>query len=495
MQRVSHFIDGQRVTNKGAADDIDVFNPATGEVSAQVPVADAALVDQAVAVARNASLAWSESSLSQRTNVLFTFRQLLVEHANELAAIITAEHGKTTADALGELARGLENVEYACGLSEHLKGEFSSQVAAGVDVHSVRQPVGVVAAITPFNFPIMVPLWMTSNALASGNTVILKPSERDPSVSVRLGELLKEAGLPDGVFNVLHGNATTVNQLLEHPGIDAVSFVGSTPVARHVYLTGTSHGKRVQALGGAKNHMVVLPDADLEIAADAAINAGYGSAGERCMAISVVVAVGDVAEPLIDKILLRLDKLSVGPGTDPASDFGPVITREHRDRIVNYITTAPQDGITVVRDGTDLASKPGFFVGPCLLDGVRPGTKAYDDEIFGPVLGIARVATYGEAVRLINNNPYGNGVALFTRDGNAARLFSREVTVGMIGINVPIPVPVASYSFGGWKNSLFGHSHIYGPEGFAFYTQAKVITTRWPQPSESQIDLGFPTTR
>jgi malonate-semialdehyde dehydrogenase (acetylating)/methylmalonate-semialdehyde dehydrogenase len=495
MQRVSHFIDGQRVTNKGAADDIDVFNPATGEVSAQVPVADAALVDQAVAVARNASLAWSESSLSQRTNVLFTFRQLLVEHANELAAIITAEHGKTTADALGELARGLENVEYACGLSEHLKGEFSSQVAAGVDVHSVRQPVGVVAAITPFNFPIMVPLWMTSNALASGNTVILKPSERDPSVSVRLGELLKEAGLPDGVFNVLHGNATTVNQLLEHPGIDAVSFVGSTPVARHVYLTGTSHGKRVQALGGAKNHMVVLPDADLEIAADAAINAGYGSAGERCMAISVVVAVGDVAEPLIDKILLRLDKLSVGPGTDPASDFGPVITREHRDRIVNYITTAPQDGITVVRDGTDLASKPGFFVGPCLLDGVRPGTKAYDDEIFGPVLGIARVATYDEAVSLINNNPYGNGVALFTRDGNAARLFSREVTVGMIGINVPIPVPVASYSFGGWKNSLFGHSHIYGPEGFAFYTQAKVITTRWPQPSESQIDLGFPTTR
>jgi malonate-semialdehyde dehydrogenase (acetylating) / methylmalonate-semialdehyde dehydrogenase len=495
MQKVSHFIDGQRVTNEGASDDIDVFNPATGEVSSQVSVPDASLVDQVVAVARAASLAWSESSLSQRTNILFAFRQLLVEHVDELAAIITAEHGKTTADALGEIARGLENVEYACGLSEHLKGEFSSQVAAGVDVHSVRQPVGVVAAITPFNFPIMVPLWMTANALASGNTVILKPSERDPSVSVRLGELLKEAGLPDGVFNVLHGNATTVNQLLEHPGIDAVSFVGSTPVARHVYLTGTSHGKRVQALGGAKNHMVVLPDADLDIAADAAINAGYGSAGERCMAISVVVAVGDVAEALIDKILLRLDKLSVGPGTDPGSDFGPVITSAHRDRIVDYVKTAPQDGITVVRDGTDLASKPGFFVGPCLLDGVRPGTKAYDDEIFGPVLGIARVASYAEAVQLINDNPYGNGVAIFTRDGNAARLFSREVTVGMIGINVPIPVPIASYSFGGWKNSLFGHSHIYGPEGFAFYTQAKVITTRWPQPSESQIDLGFPTTR
>jgi malonate-semialdehyde dehydrogenase (acetylating)/methylmalonate-semialdehyde dehydrogenase len=495
MQRVSHFIDGQRAESESAADDIEVFNPATGEVSAHVPVANAAFVDNVVAVARNASLSWSESSLSQRTNILFTFRQLLVEHANELAAIITSEHGKTTADALGELARGLENVEYACGLSEHLKGEFSSQVASGVDVHSLREPVGVVAAITPFNFPIMVPLWMASNALASGNAVILKPSERDPSVSVRLGELLKEAGLPDGVFNVVHGNATTVNQLLEHPGIDAVSFVGSTPVARHVYLTGTSHNKRVQALGGAKNHMVVLPDADLDIAADAAINAGFGSAGERCMAISVVVAVGDVAEPLIDKILVRLDKLSVGPGTDPASDFGPVITKQHRDRIVDYVNSAPEDGIVVVRDGTDLATRPGFFVGPCLLDGVRPGTKAYDDEIFGPVLGVARVETYAEAVTMINDNPYGNGVAIFTRDGNAARLFSREVTVGMIGINVPIPVPVASYSFGGWKNSLFGHSHIYGPEGFAFYTRAKVITTRWPQPSESQIDLGFPTTR
>jgi malonate-semialdehyde dehydrogenase (acetylating)/methylmalonate-semialdehyde dehydrogenase len=495
MQRISHFIDGKRSNTKGDADDIEVFNPATGDVSAHVPVADASLVDEVVSVARRAALTWSQSSLSQRTNILFTFRQLLVTHANELAALITAEHGKTTADAQGELARGLENVEYACGLAEHLKGDFSSQVAAGVDVHSLREPVGVVAAITPFNFPIMVPLWMAANALASGNTVILKPSERDPSVSVRLGELLKDSGLPDGVFNVLHGNAGTVNQLLEHPGIDAISFVGSTPVARHVFETGTHHGKRVQALGGAKNHMVVLPDADLDIAADAAINAGFGSAGERCMAISVVVAVGDVAEPLIAKILVRLDKLTVGPGNDPGSDFGPVITKAHRDRIINYVTSAPEDGITVVRDGTDLASRPGFFVGPCLLDGVRPGTKAYDDEIFGPVLGVARVATYAQAVELINNNPYGNGVAIFTRDGNAARLFSREVSVGMIGVNVPIPVPIASYSFGGWKNSLFGHSHIYGPEGFTFYTRAKVITTRWPQPSESQIDLGFPTTR
>jgi malonate-semialdehyde dehydrogenase (acetylating)/methylmalonate-semialdehyde dehydrogenase len=376
-----------------------------------------------------------------------------------------------------------------------LKGGFSSQVADGVDVHSLREPVGVVAAITPFNFPAMVPLWMSANALATGNVVILKPSERDPSTAVRLGELLSEAGLPDGVFNVLQGNASTVNQLLEHEGIDAISFVGSTPVARHVYQTGTTNGKQVQALGGAKNHMVVLADADLDIAADAAINAGYGAAGERCMAISVVVAVGDVAEPLIEKITERLDKLTVGPGSDPSSDFGPVITKEHRDRIVNYVTTAALDGITVVRDGTALADRPGFFVGPCLLDGVRPGTRSYDDEIFGPVLGVARVATYDDAVALINANPYGNGTAIFTRDGNAARVFSRQVTVGMIGINVPIPVPVSSYSFGGWKNSLFGHAHIYGPEGFAFYTRAKVITTRWPKPSDSQIDLGFPTTR
>jgi malonate-semialdehyde dehydrogenase (acetylating)/methylmalonate-semialdehyde dehydrogenase len=492
MRAVPHFINGARVEGSGG---LPVYNPATGEVIAQVAVADASLVDSVVASARQAALSWRSSSLSQRTNILFTFRQLLVEHADELAAQMTEEHGKTIVDARGELARGLENVEFACGLIEHLKGDFSSQVADGVDVHSFREPVGVVAAITPFNFPAMVPLWMTANALASGNVVILKPSERDPSVSVRLGELLSEAGLPAGVFNVLHGNAETVGQLLVHPGIDAVSFVGSTPVARHVYQTGTAAGKRVQALGGAKNHMVVLADADLDVAADAAINAGYGAAGERCMAISVVVAVGDIADALIEKITERIDRLTVGPGNDPRSDFGPVITKEHRERIVGYVTSAPDDGIKVVRDGTGLAAGPGFFVGPCLLDGVRPGTKSYDDEIFGPVLGVARVENYADAVAMINANQYGNGVALFTRDGNAARRFSREVSVGMIGINVPIPVPVASYSFGGWKNSLFGHSHIYGPEGFAFYTRAKVVTTRWPQPSESQIDLGFPTTR
>jgi malonate-semialdehyde dehydrogenase (acetylating)/methylmalonate-semialdehyde dehydrogenase len=492
MPTIQHFINGKRVDGSG---DIPVFNPATGEQSGSAPIADATLLDEVVTQAQEIAKTWRNSSLSVRTNILFTFRALLVKHTDELASIITAEHGKTIADAKGEIARGLENVEYACGLAEHMKGGFSSQVADGVDVHSVREAVGVVAAITPFNFPIMVPLWMTANALATGNVVILKPSERDPSVSVRLAELLKEAGLPDGVFNVLHGNADLVNGLLNHPGIDAISFVGSTPVAKHVYETGTKNGKRVQALGGAKNHMVVLPDADLDIAADAAINAGFGSAGERCMAISVVVAVGDVAEPLIAKITERMDKLTVGPGNDPKSDFGPVITKEHRDRIVSYVVNAPADGVKVVRDGTAMAADKGFYVGPCLLDGVKPGMKSYDDEIFGPVLGIARVATYADAVALINSNQFGNGTAIFTRDGNAARLFSREVTVGMIGINVPIPVPIASYSFGGWKNSLFGHSHIYGPEGFTFYTRAKVITTRWPQPSESQIDLGFPRTR
>ena len=492
MPTIQHFINGKRVDGSG---DIPVFNPATGEQSGSAPIADATLLDEVVTQAQETAKTWRNSSLSVRTNILFTFRALLVKHTDELAAIITAEHGKTIADAKGEIARGLENVEYACGLAEHMKGGFSSQVADGVDVHSVREAVGVVAAITPFNFPIMVPLWMTANALATGNVVILKPSERDPSVSVRLAELLKEAGLPDGVFNVLHGNADLVNGLLNHPGIDAISFVGSTPVAKHVYETGTKNAKRVQALGGAKNHMVVLPDADLDIAADAAINAGFGSAGERCMAISVVVAVGDVAEPLIAKITERMDKLTVGPGNDPKSDFGPVITKEHRDRIVSYVVNAPADGVKVVRDGTAMAADKGFYVGPCLLDGVKPGMKSYDDEIFGPVLGIARVATYADAVALINSNQFGNGTTIFTRDGNAARLFSREVTVGMIGINVPIPVPIASYSFGGWKNSLFGHSHIYGPEGFTFYTRAKVITTRWPQPSESQIDLGFPRTR
>ncbi len=493
MNSIPHFINGQK-RNDGQEMGT-VFDPATGLAASQVPFADAALLDEALRVTRQGAEQWRHSTLSQRTNVLFTFRQLLTEHANDLAALITAEHGKTTPDALGELARGLENVEYACGLADHLKGEFSHQVADGVDVHSVREPVGVVAAITPFNFPVMVPLWMTANAIASGNAVILKPSERDPSGSILLAELLQKAGLPDGVFNVIHGNADTVRRLLVHPEVDAISFVGSTPVAKFVYETGTGAGKRVQALGGAKNHMLVLPDADLDVAADAAINAGYGSAGERCMAISVVVAHEAIADELVQRIAERTDRLTVGPGHDASSDFGPLITREHRDRVASYVTGASAHGATVVRDGTALAEQDGFFIGPCLIDHVRPGTPAYDDEIFGPVLSVVRVGSYDEAVALINANPFGNGVAIFTRDGNAARLFSRDVTVGMIGVNVPIPVPVASYSFGGWKNSLFGHSHIYGPEGFTFYTHAKVITTRWPQPSESQIDLGFPRTR
>ncbi len=492
MRTVPHFIKGARVEAPGHS---NVFNPATGEVVATVPVPSVNFINEVVEGSRSAASEWASSSLSRRTNILFTLRQLLVEHTEELAAIISAEHGKTLADARGEIARGLENVEYACGLIEHLKGGFSNQVAEGVDVHSTREPVGVVVAVTPFNFPIMVPLWMSANAVASGNVVILKPSERDPSVSVRLAELFQEAGLPDGVLNVLQGNASTVTTLIEHPGVDAVSFVGSTPVARAVHESASKHHKRVQALGGAKNHMVVLPDADLDIAADAAINAGYGSAGERCMAISVVVAVGDVATPLIEKITERLDKLKVGPGDDPTSDFGPLITREHRDRVAHYVSSAHDDDIDVVRDGTTLQLGNGFYVGPSLLDGVRPGTKAYDDEIFGPVLGVARVATFNDAIDLVNANPYGNGVAIFTRDGNAARLFSRDVHVGMIGVNVPIPVPISAYSFGGWKDSLFGDAHIYGPEGFNFYTRAKVVTTRWPQPSESQIDLGFPRTR
>src|ERR1019366_6588136 len=412
MRSVPHFINGARVEESGHS---PVFNPATGEVIAKVPVASGATIEEVVEIARLASQSWGRSSLSRRTKILFTLRQLLVEHTDELATLITTEHGKTDADAKGEIARALENVEYACGLIEHLKGGFSDQVAEGVDVHSTREPVGVVVAVTPFNFPIMVPLWMSANAIASGNVVILKPSERDPSVSVRLAELFEEAGLPHGVFNVLQGNATTVQALLEHPGVDAVSFVGSTPVARAVHESASRHHKRVQALGGAKNHMVVLPDADLDVAADAAINAGYGSAGERCMAISVVVTVGDVADPLIKKITERLDRLKVGPGDDPASDFGPLITKEHLDRVVSYVTSAP--------------------------------------------------------------------------------LFSRQVHVGMIGVNVPIPVPISAYSFGGWKDSIFGDAHIYGTEGFAFYTRAKVVTTRWPQPPESQIDLGFPTTR
>jgi malonate-semialdehyde dehydrogenase (acetylating)/methylmalonate-semialdehyde dehydrogenase len=408
---------------------------------------------------------------------------------------VVAEHGKVFEDALGEVTRGLEVVEFCCGLPALLKSEFSEQASTGVDVYSIRQPLGVAAGITPFNFPVMVPMWMWAPAIACGNTFVLKPSEKDPSASIWTAELLKEAGLPDGVFNVVMGDRVAVDRVLEHPDIAAVSFVGSTPVARHVYETATANGKRCQALGGAKNHMIVMPDADLGMAADAAVSAGYGSAGERCMAISVVVAVGDVADSLVEAIKERIPKVKVGDGMDPASEMGPLVTGEHRDRVASYVENAAGEGATVVVDGRDDARADGFFLNPSLLDGVGPGMRAYDDEIFGPVLGVTRVASYDEAIRLVNNNPYGNGTAIFTRDGGVARRFQFEVEAGMIGINVPIPVPVAYYSFGGWKSSLFGDQHVYGHDGINFYTRGKVVTSRWPDPSTSTVDLGFPRTR
>jgi malonate-semialdehyde dehydrogenase (acetylating)/methylmalonate-semialdehyde dehydrogenase len=399
-------------------------------------------------------------------------------------------------DAAGELARGIENIEFACGIPQLMKGNFSEQASTGVDVYSIRQPLGVVAGITPFNFPAMVPMWMFANAIATGNTFILKPSEKDPSVTMFVADLLKQAGLPDGVFNIVQGDKVAVDRILDHPDIAAVSFVGSTPIAKYIYSTGTANGKRVQALGGAKNHMVVLPDADIDMAADAAVSAGYGSAGERCMAISVVVAVGDVGDKLVDAIAARLPKLKVGPGTDPDAEMGPLITREHRDKVASYIEGAPAEGASVVVDGreNDLP-KEGFFLAPSLIDSVKPGMKAYDEEIFGPVLSVTRVATYDDAVQMINDHQYGNGTAIFTRDGGAARQFQFDIQVGMVGINVPIPVPVAYYSFGGWKASLFGDANMYGPAGIDFYTRTKTVTSRWPDPATSSVDLGFPQTR
>jgi malonate-semialdehyde dehydrogenase (acetylating)/methylmalonate-semialdehyde dehydrogenase len=462
--------------------------------TAEVTLASADEVDTAVTSAVEASGEWAGLPSSGRAALLFRLRELLDAHRGDLAAIVTREHGKVLADARGEVARGVENVEFACGIPHLLEGSHSSEVATGVDVHTVLQPVGVVAGITPFNFPVMVPLWMMANALACGNAFVLKPSEKDPSASLVLAELVQRAGFPDGVLNVVQGDAEAVDALLTHPGIDAVSFVGSTAVARHVYETGTRHGKRVQALGGAKNHMVVLPDADVEAAADAAVSAAYGSAGERCMAISVVVTVGPVADPLLDAIAKRIPDIVVGPGAEPASMMGPLITPEHRERVRSYVDGAADEGARVVVDGS-APDGPGFFVGCSLLDDVKPGMRAYEDEIFGPVLGVVRVATFDEAVALVNANPYGNGVALFTRDGGAARRFERDVEIGMVGINVPIPVPVASHSFGGWKASLFGDSPIYGPEGIRFCTRPKVVTTRWPDPATSVIDLGFPTNR
>jgi malonate-semialdehyde dehydrogenase (acetylating)/methylmalonate-semialdehyde dehydrogenase len=495
VRRLGHWIGG-RVVRGTSGRTGPVFDPATGRQTAEVEFASTADVDAAVEAAATAGPAWAAASLSQRAEVLFHLRELLDAHRKELASVVSAEHGKVLDDALGEVARGIENVEFACGVPHLLQGAYAEQASTGVDVFSVRQPLGVVAGITPFNFPVMVPMWMFANAIACGNTFVLKPSEKDPSASLLLGELVQRAGVPDGVFNVVQGDKVAVDRILEHPRIAAVSFVGSTPIARYVWETGARHGKRVQALGGAKNHMVVLPDAEVDAAADAAVSAAFGSAGERCMAISVVVAVGPVADPLVAAIAARLERIAIGPGDDPGAEMGPLVTREHRDRVAGYLDLANDEGARVVVDGRRReVPTDGFFLGCSLVDEVRPGMRVYDDEIFGPVLSVVRVPTFDDALRLVNANPYGNGTAVFTRDGGAARRFQREVQVGMVGVNVPIPVPVASFSFGGWKGSLFGDRHVYGPEGIDFYTRAKVVTARWPDPATSRVDLGFPQHR
>ena len=496
LDTVSHWIGGELVSSKSGRHGV-VWNPASGEARSHVDFASVAEVDEAVASARRAFPAWRSTPLSRRSEILFRLRELIYAKQAEIAEMISREHGKTLADATGEVARGLENVEFACGIPHLLKGEFSEQASRGIDVYQIRQPLGVVAGITPFNFPAMVPMWMFANAIACGNTFILKPSEKDPSPSVFLAGLMKQAGLPDGVFNVVQGDRVAVDRLLEHPDVKAISFVGSTPVARYIYETGTRNGKRVQALGGAKNHMLVLPDADIGMAADAAVSAAFGSAGERCMAISVVVAVEPVADPLIRAIEERMARIKIGPGLGEGNEMGPLITREHRDKVASAVGAASADGATLAVDGRlhPASAGDGFFLGTSLIDNVRPGMRCYDEEIFGPVLAIARVDTYQEGLEMINTNPYANGTAIFTRDGGVARQFQFEVEVGMVGINVPVPVPVAYYSFGGWKASLFGDLHMYGPEGVQFYTRAKVVTSRWPDPAKSSVNLGFPQVR
>jgi malonate-semialdehyde dehydrogenase (acetylating)/methylmalonate-semialdehyde dehydrogenase len=495
LKRITHWIGGQPITGTSGRSG-PVYNPAKGVQTAEVDFASPEEIDRAVQAAKEAFASWRAVSLSRKTEIFFRIRKLVDEHRQDIAKILTAEHGKVLTDATGEVARGLEVIEFCCGIPELLKGGFTEQASTGIDVYSIRQPLGVVAGITPFNFPVMVPMWMWAPALACGNTFVLKPSEKDPSASVYAAELLKEAGVPDGVFNVVHGDKVAVDAILEHPDIAAVSFVGSTPIARYVYEQGTSRDKRVQALGGAKNHMIVLPDADIEMAADAAVSAGYGSAGERCMAVSMLVAVGHAADELVDAIKVRLPNVKVGDGMAPDSEMGPLVTREHRDKVASYIDKGRDEGASVVTDGRETAPDGnGFFLGVTLLDDVKPDMDVYKDEIFGPVLGVTRVDTYDEAVRLVNENPYGNGVAIFTRDGGVARQFQFDVNVGMVGINVPIPVPVAYYSFGGWKSSLFGDLHMYGPEGIQFYTRAKIVTQRWPDPGTSKVDLGFPRTR
>ncbi|WP_404431139.1 CoA-acylating methylmalonate-semialdehyde dehydrogenase [Microbacterium lacus] len=471
-----------------------VFNPALGTVQKEVRLASTADVAAAVDVASDALVAWRDSSISKRTAVMFAFRELLNARKQELAEILTSEHGKVISDALGEIARGMEVVEFACGLGHLTKGAYSENVSTGIDVYSLKQPVGVVGIISPFNFPAMVPLWFFSIAIAAGNAVILKPSEKDPTAANWMAALMKEAGLPDGVLNVVHGDKESVDALLQHPDVRAISFVGSTPIAKYVYETATSHGKRVQALGGAKNHMLVLPDADLDLAADAAVNAGFGSAGERCMAISVVLAVDSVADTLVEKVSERMATLRTGDGTR-GCDMGPLITKVHRDKVASYLDVAASDGATVVVDGRDVevdGDPNGFWLGPTLIDDVPVTSSVYTDEIFGPVLSIVRIEGYEQGLDIINSSLYGNGTAIFTNDGGAARRFQHEVQVGMIGINVPIPVPVAYHSFGGWKASLFGDAKAYGPHGFDFFTAEKAVTSRWLDPSHGGLNLGFP---
>ncbi|MEW9534571.1 CoA-acylating methylmalonate-semialdehyde dehydrogenase [Microbispora sp. NPDC049125] len=495
MKRVSHWIDGAPAGPGSRT--ADLFDPATGQVSGAVTLASPEDADAAVDAAARAYPAWRDTSLVKRAQILFRFRELVDAHRDDLAALITAEHGKVHGDALGEVARGLEVVEFACGIPHLLKGGFSENVSTRVDSYSIRQPLGVVAGITPFNFPAMVPMWMFPVAIACGNTFVLKPSEKDPSASLLMAELWKRAGLPDGVFNVLQGDKVAVDRLLEHPEVRAVSFVGSTPIARYVYETGTAHGKRVQALGGAKNHMLVLPDADLDLVADSAVSAGFGSAGERCMAISVVLAVDPIGDELVEKIVSRVGALTIGPGDDPASEMGPLVTAAHRDKVASYLDLGVEEGAKLVVDGRETPVRGGrgngFWLGPTVLDHVPPGSRVHCEEIFGPVLSIVRVASYEEGLELINTGEYGNGTAIFTNDGGAARRFQNEVEVGMIGINVPIPVPMAFYSFGGWKSSLFGDTHVHGTEGVHFYTRGKVVTSRWLDPSHGGVNLGFPT--
>ena len=494
MKQISHWINGAVVTGTSGRSGA-VFNPATGVQSANVDFASVDEIDAAVAAATAAFPAWRATNLSRRAEIMFNIRNLVQSNRNEIASMLSAEHGKVITDALGEIARGLENIEFACGIPHLLKGSYSEQAATGVDVYSIRQPLGVVAGITPFNFPAMVPMWMFASAIACGNTFILKPSEKDPSVALFLADLLKQAGVPDGVFNVINGDKVAVDRLLDHPDVAAVSFVGSTPIAKYIYETGTKYAKRVQALGGAKNHMLVLPDADLDMAADAAVSAAYGSAGERCMAISVLLAVDSVADALIKKVQERIPAITVGSASDSANEMGPLITAEHRDKVAGYLAGAAAEGATVVVDGRTNVPADGFFIRPSIIDGVKPGMRCYDEEIFGPVLNVVRVKSYAEGVALINANQFGNGVALFTRDGGVAREFQFDISVGMVGINVPIPVPVSYYSFGGWKNSLFGDHHMYGPEGINFFTRSKVVTSRWPDPRTSSVDLGFPQNR